>query len=98
MEEEKKQSEEAQEELKVKDMFSIILDYKVKEDDSYSVTMSAEKDCKILELKVFDEDFLGMALDGLKAVLGLVSRLYVDALHKNGKMTDEEYNQLLNVK
>lgn len=98
MEEEKKQNEVAQEELKVKDMFSIVLDYKVKEDDSFSVTMSAEKDCKILELKVFDEDFLGMALDGLKAVLGLVSRLYVDALHKNGKMTDEEYNQLLNVK
>lgn len=98
MEEEKKQNEVAQEELKVKDMFSIVLDYKVKEDDSFSVTMSAEKDCKILELKVFDEDFLGMALDGLKAVLGFVSRLYVDALHKNGKMTNEVYNQLLNVK
>lgn len=97
MEEEKK-NEVAQEELKVKDMFSIVLDYKVKEDDSFSVTMSAEKDGNVSELKVLDEDFLGMALDGLKAVLGLVSRLYVDALHKNGKMTDEEYNQLLNVK
>lgn len=30
MEEEKKQNEVAQEELKVKDMFSIVLDYKVK--------------------------------------------------------------------
>ena len=39
MEEEKKQNEVAQEELKVKDMFSIILDYKVNEDDSFSVTM-----------------------------------------------------------
>ena len=33
MEEEKKQNEEAQKELKVKDKFSIILGYKVNEDD-----------------------------------------------------------------
>ena len=41
MKEEKKQNEVAQKELKVKDMSSIILDYKVNEDDSFSVTMSA---------------------------------------------------------
>lgn len=96
MEEEKKN--EAQEELKVKDMFSIILGYKVNDDDSFSVTMSAEKDGKVSELKVLDEDFLGMALDGLKAVIGVVSRMYVKSMHDNGKITDEEYNKLLNGK
>ena len=96
MEEEKKN--EAQEELKVKDMFSIILDYKVNEDDSFSVNMSCKKDGKVSELKVLDENFLGMALDGLKAVIGVVSRMYVNALHDNGKMTDEEYDKLLNGK
>ena len=70
-----KKNEVAQEELKVKDKFSIILGYKVNEDDSFSVTMSAEKDGKVSELKVLDEDFLGMALDGLKAVIGVVSRM-----------------------
>ena len=96
MEEEKKQNEVAQEELK--DMFSIILGYKVNEDDSFSVTMSAEKDGKVSELKVLDEDFLGMALDGLKAVIGVVSRMYLKSMHDKGKMTDEEYNKLLNGK
>ena len=96
MKEEKKN--EAQEELKVKDMFSIILDYKVNEDDSFSVNMSCKKDGKVSELKVLDERFLDMALDGLKAVIGVVSRMYVNALHDNGKLTDEEYNQIMNGK
>ena len=96
MEEEKKN--ETQEELKVKDMFSIILDYKVNEDDSFNVSMSCKKDGKVSELKVLDERFLDMALDGLKAVIGVVSRMYVKALHDNGKLTDEEYNQIMNGK
>ena len=98
MEEEKKQNEVAQKELKVKDMFSIILDYKVNEDDSFNVSMSCKKDGEVSELKVLDENFLDMALDGLKAVTGVVSRMYVKALHDNGKLTDEEYNKLLNGK
>ena len=98
MEEEKKQNEVAQEELKVKDTFSIVLDYKVNEDDSFSVNMSCKKDGKVSELKVLDERFLDMALDGLKAVIGEVLRMYVNALHDNGKLTDEEYNKLLNRK
>ena len=96
MKEEKKN--EAQEELKVKDMFSIILDYKVNEDDSFNLNMSCKKDGKVSELKVLDENFLGMAFDGLKAVTGVVSRMYIKALHDNGKMTDEEYNQIMNGK
>lgn len=96
MEEEKKN--EAQEELKVKDMFSIILDYKVNEDDSFNVDISCKKDGEVSELKVLDERFLDMALDGLKAVIGVVSRMYVNALHDNGKLTDEEYNQIMNGK
>ena len=96
MEEEKKN--EAQEELKVKDMFSIVLDYKVNEDDSFNVNISCKKDGKVSELKVLDERFLDMALDGLKAVIGVVSRMYVNALHDNGKITDELYNMLLNGK
>ena len=96
MEEEKKN--EAQEELKVKDMFSIVLDYKVNEDDTFSVDISCKKDGEVSELKVLDENFLDMALDGLKAVIGVVSRMYVKALHDNGKLTDEEYNQIMNGK
>lgn len=96
MEEEKKN--EAQEELKVKDMFSIILDYKVNDDDSFNVDISCKKDGEVSELKVLDEGFLDMALDGLKAVIGVVSRLYVKALHDNGKITDELYNMLMNGK
>ena len=98
MKEEKKQNEVVQEEVKVKDMFSIILDYKVNEDDSFNVSMSCKKDGKVSELKVLDERFLDMALDGLKAVIGVVSRMYVNALHDNGKLTDEEYNQIMNGK
>ena len=98
MEEEKKQNEVAQEELKVKDMFSIVLDYKVNEDDSFNVSMSCKKDGEVSELKVLDERFLDMALDGLKAVIGVVSRMYLNALHDKGKLTDEEYNQIMNGK
>ena len=98
MEEEKKQNELAQEDLKVKDMFSIIIDYKVNEDDSFNVSMSCKKDGKVSELKVLDENFLDMALDGLKAVIGVVSRMYVKSMHDKGKMTDEEYSQIMNGK
>ena len=98
MEEEKKQNEVLQEELKVKDMFSIVLDYKVKEDDSYSVTISSKKDDEVSELKLLDERFLNMAYEGLKAVLGQVAYFYVKTLHENGKMSDEEYNKFLNRK
>ena len=98
MEEEKKQNEVTQEELKVKDTFSIILDYKVNEDDSFNVSMSCKKDGKVSELKVLDEGFLDMALDGLKAVIGVASRMYLKSMHDKGKMTDEEYNKLLNGK
>ena len=94
MEEEKKN--ETQEELKVKDIFSIILDYKVNEDDSFSVSMSCKKDGKVIELKVLDEGFLEMALDGLNAVIGVVSQMYAKALHDKGKISDELYNMLLN--
>ena len=96
MKEEKKN--EAQEEVKVKDMFSIVLDYKVNEDDSFNVSISCKKDGKVSELKVLDEGFLDMALDGLKAVIGVVSRMYVNTLHDNGKISDELYNTLLNGK
>lgn len=96
MEEERKN--EAQKVLKVKDMFSIILDYKVNEDDSFNVSMSCKKDGKVSELKVLDDGFLDMALDGLKAVIGVVSRMYLNALHDNGKITDELYNMLMNGK
>lgn len=72
MEEEKKQNVVVQEELKVKDTFSIVLDYKVNEDDTFNVDMSCKKDGKVSELKVLDEGFLDMALDGLKAVIGVV--------------------------
>ena len=98
MEEEKKQNVVVQEELKVKDTFSIVLDYKVNEDDTFNVDMSCKKDGEVSELKVLDERFLDMAIDGLKAVIGVVSRMYVKALHENGKLTDEEYNQIMNGK
>lgn len=79
-------------------MFSIILDYEVKEDDSFSVTMSCKKDGEASELKFLDKDFLGMAMDGLKVVLGLVSHSYVKALHDHGKMSDEQYNKFMDGK
>lgn len=96
MKEEKKNEE--QEELKVKDTFSIVLDYKVNEDDSFNVDISCKKDGKVSELKVLDERFLDMDLDGLKAVIGVVSRMYVNTLHDNGKISDELYNKFLNGK
>lgn len=94
MEEEKK-NEEAQKELKDKELFSIILDYKVKEDDSYSVTISSKKDDEVSELKLLDERFLNMAYEGLKAALGQVAYFYVKTLHDHGKMSDEQYNKFM---
>lgn len=94
MEEEKK-NEEAQKELKDKELFSIILDYKVKEDDSYSVTISSKKDDEVSELKLLDERFLNMAYEGLKVVLGQVAYFYVKTLRDHGKMSDEQYNKFM---
>jgi hypothetical protein len=94
MEEEKK-NEEAQKELKDKELFSIILDYKVKEDDSYSVTISSKKDDEVSELKLLDERFLNMAYEGLKVVFGQVAYFYVKTLRDHGKMSDEQYNKFM---
>lgn len=94
MEEEKK-NEEAQKELKDKELFSIILDYKVKEDDSYGVTISSKKDDEVSELKLLDERFLNMAYEGLKVVLGQVAYFYVKTPRDHGKMSDEQYNKFM---
>lgn len=94
--EEKK--EMTQEELKDKELFSIILDYEVKEDDSYSVTISSKKDDEVSELKLLDERFLNMAYEGLKVVLGQVAYFYVKTLHDHGKMSDEQYNKFMDGK
>ena len=66
-----------------------------KEEGQFGVNIKAKKDGEETDLKLFDSDFIGMCYNGMKLVFSQITYLYVQSLHKTGKMSDEEYNELM---
>lgn len=79
-----------------KELFELSLSFhEGKEEGQFGVNIKAKKDGEETDLKLFDSDFIGMCYNGMKLVFSQITYLYVQSLHKTGKMSDEEYNELM---
>lgn len=79
-----------------KELFELSLSFhEGKEEGQFGVNIKAKKDGEETDLKLFDSDFIGMCYNGMKLVFSQITYLYVQSLHETGKMSDEEYNELM---
>lgn len=88
--------EQNENEMSGKELFELSLSFhEGKEEGQFGVNIKAKKDGEETDLKLFDSDFIGMCYNGMKLVFSQITYLYVQSLHKTGKMSDEEYNELM---
>lgn len=88
--------EQNENEMNAKELFELSLSFhEGKEEGQFGVNIKAKKDGEETDLKLFDSDFIGMCYNGMKLVFSQITYLYVQSLHKTGKMSDEEYNELM---
>lgn len=88
--------EQNENEMNGKELFELSLSFQEgKEEGQFGVNIKAKKDGEETDLKLFDSDFIGMCYNGMKLVFSQITYLYVQSLHKTGKMSDEEYNELM---
>ena len=88
--------EQNENEMNGKELFELSLSFhEGKEEGQFGVNIKAKKDGEETDLKLFDSDFIGMCYNGMKLVFSQITYLYVLSLHKTGKMSDEEYNELM---
>ena len=88
--------EQNENEMNGKELFELSLSFhEGTEEGQFGVNIKAKKDGEETDLKLFDSDFIGMCYNGMKLVFSQITYLYVQSLHKTGKMSDEEYNELM---
>ena len=64
------------------------------DDERTGVDIEVWKDGKTSDFRLLEGDNLRLAFESLKYSLGVVARLYIEQLHKEGKLSDEQYQQL----
>ena len=66
------------------------------DDENVGMGMEIEvwKDGKTSDFRLLEGDNLRLAYESMKNSLGVVARLYIEQLHKEGKLSDEQYQQL----
>ena len=64
------------------------------DDERTGVDIEVWKDGKTSDFRLLESDNLRLAFESLKYSLGVVARLYIEQLHKEGKLSDEQYQQL----
>ena len=88
--------EQNENEMNGKELFELSLSFhEGKEEGQFGVNIKAKKDGEETDLKLFDSDFIGMCYNGMNLVFSQITYLYVQSLHETGKMSDEEYNELM---
>ena len=88
--------EQNENEMNGKELFELSLSFhEGKEEGLFGVNIKAKKDGEETDLKLFDSDFISMCYNGMKLVFSQITYLYVQSLHETGKMSDEEYNELM---
>jgi len=60
-----------------------------------TVNLSCMKDGKEGDFSLISGDNLGNAYEGVKHAAGLLANLWVRQLHKDGKLSDEEFDNLM---
>ena len=63
-------------------------------DKKVSVDVEMWKDGKSSDFRLLRGDNLRLAYESLKYATGIVARLYLEQLHEEGKITDEQYQKL----
>ena len=63
-------------------------------DKKVSVDVEMWKDGKSSYFRLLRGDNLRLAYESLKYATGIVARLYLEQLHEEGKITDEQYQKL----
>ena len=64
------------------------------DDDNVEMEIEVWKDGKASDFRLLEDDNLRLAYESMKNSLGVVARLYIEQLHKEGKLSDEQYQQL----
>ena len=64
------------------------------DDEKVGVKVEVWKDGKSSDFRLLRGDNLRLAYESLKYATGIVARLYLEQLHEEGKITDEQYQKL----
>ena len=64
------------------------------DDEKVGVNVEMWKDGKLSDFRLLRGDNLRLAYESLKYATGIVARLYLEQLHEEGKITDEQYQKL----
>ena len=64
------------------------------DDEKVGVNVEMWKDGKLSDFRLLRGDNMRLAYESLKYATGIVARLYLEQLHEEGKITDEQYHKL----
>ena len=63
-------------------------------DKKVSVDVEMWKDGKLSDFRLLKGENLRLAFESLQYATGIAARLYLEQLHEEGKITDEQYQKL----
>lgn len=64
------------------------------DDERTGVNVEVWKDGEASDFRLLEGDNLRLAFESLKYSLGIVARLYLEQMHKEGQIDDEQYQKL----
>lgn len=66
----------------------------VGDDERVQANVEVWKDGKASDFRLLEGDNLRLACESLKNVLGVAARAYLEQLHREGQIDDEQYNTI----
>lgn len=66
----------------------------VGDDKRVQAKVEVWKDGKVSDFRLLEGDNLRLACESLKNVLGVAARAYLEQLHREGQIDDEQYNMI----
>lgn len=64
------------------------------DDEKLGVKVEVWKDGKFSDFRLLDGENLRLAYEGTMYATGIIARLYLEQLHENGALDDEQYKKL----
>lgn len=64
------------------------------DDERTEVNVEVWKDGEASDFRLLEGDNLRLAFESLKYSLGVVARMYLEQMHKEGQIDDEQYQKL----
>lgn len=66
----------------------------VGDDERVQAKVEVWKDGKVSDFRLLEGDNLRLAYESLKNATGLAARAYLEQLHREGQIDDEQYNMI----